>query len=260
MNITQVCDECRGQQFVESHGELTCINCGLVKQSFTIAATEIYQKDPHNEYVACGFKKWTKTYLDNLKHLSFLDEYFFNIAGSWFDELQVSSSNFAYYGTLCSFYVSVYTRRGINPQMFADIFDVNINSAWDFSSKVLSQWQGKPWYNDLKKMLNAETDRFDRLKRCVYGLWFIDHKRHFEIIKKCDRIWSKIKGFPQITCLKSNSLYCTLVVVACKSCKIEVDANALCKEFNVTMCTVKQNELLIQQAIRTRTKKEAARS
>lgn len=254
MYITHICDECRGQQFVESHGELTCINCGLVKESFTIDATGIYGEIVDNHSVH-GFKKLTKTFIDTLKQLPFLDDYFLDIAREWFNELQVCPNNFGYYGTLCSFYVSVYTRRGINPQFFSDIFDVKINSVWDFSSNVLSQWHGKPWYNDLIKLLNADTNRFDRLKRCIYGLWFIDHKKHFELVKKCDKIWSKIKGFPQIMCLKSNSLFCTLVVIACKSCKIEVETNTLCNEFNVTLCTVKQNEILIQQAIRTRTER-----
>ena len=71
MYITHICDECRGQQFVESHGELT-INCGLVKESFTVDATGIYGEIGDNQ-LDHGFKKLTKTYIDTLKQLPFLD-------------------------------------------------------------------------------------------------------------------------------------------------------------------------------------------
>jgi hypothetical protein len=191
-------------------------------------------------------------YIEKLKGIAFVDDYFIDIAGSWFDELNCSGNSWNHYCTLCSFYVSVYTRRGISPQMFADIFDVNVHSVWEHSSKVLENWRGKPWYNDLIKLLNTETERFDRLKRSIYGLWFIDCKKHFTLIKTCDKLWSRIQRFPQIRNLKSNSLYCTLVIIAVKSCQIDVDINILCEHFNVTLCTVKQNEILIQQAVRSR--------
>ena len=76
------------------------------------------EKKSSKSFFFSFFKKLTKTYIGTLKQLPFLDDYFLDIAREWFNELQVCPNNFGYYGTLCSFYVSVYTRRGINPQFF----------------------------------------------------------------------------------------------------------------------------------------------
>ncbi len=181
--------------------------------------------------------------------MPFLDEDFADTVCCWLETTNLSAQNYACYGALSTIYASIYFRRGINPDVICGAFGVTSNSIWPLGPQLLFQWKNKPWFLKLNALLNSESDKFDRLKRDVYNCGSIHPKMRFAVVKKCDRIWNKIKDSPQINCLKSSSLYSTLIWIAAKSCSIDIQMDDLCTEFNVVPGTIKQTEKLIQMAI-----------
>lgn len=249
------CQDCRGTAFTEIHGDLTCTSCGLVCTSGMIddhAYTEtslcslrdnILQKsDIRKNRLIDGARK-------TLNGLPFFDDDFIDCVCNWLSSSDLSAHNFASYAALTTIYASIYFRRGVNPDVISGIFGVNSNNIWPFGPQLLAQWRDKPWINQLKALLDSDSDKFDRLKRDIYNCYCIPPKMRFTVVKKCDRIWNKIKVNPQIECLKSSSLFATLIWIATKSCSIDVSMEQLCTEFNVSSSTIKQTEKLVQLAI-----------
>lgn len=250
-----ICDDCRGTRFAEIHGDLTCTSCGLVCTSGLIddhAYTETSLCCLRGDTIqksSIRQNKLIEQVRTTLNGLPFFDHDFIECVCNWLSASDLSAHNFASYAALTTIYASVYFRRGVNPDVISGTFGVCSNNIWPLGPQLLVQWKDKPWIGQLRTLLDSDTDKFDRLKRDVYNCHIIPPKVRFSVIKKCERIWNKIKISPQIECLKSNSLYATLIWIATKSCSIDIRIEQLCTEFNVSSSTIKQTEKLVQLAI-----------
>jgi transcription initiation factor TFIIIB Brf1 subunit/transcription initiation factor TFIIB len=258
------CNACNSYDLREYHGDLTCINCGLVKYTHMVDDTYIgnftndndyYNSMPNNEKSISCFKctlsndeEQTARFKNVLQTFN-LDETINQVALEWFSdtkELKVTPKKLRYIYGVCIYCASIYTQRGISMHYIAYKLQISQTDIYKFLPRVLELWVSKPWYNSLTNKLSTHSDK---LTRMLYNLSCIPSDKAFNVLKPARALYKKINNYPSLNAVKSHTLTACCIYIGAGIAGVKLQKSKFCKEVGVSMPTLKSHENMIQNVL-----------
>jgi transcription initiation factor TFIIIB Brf1 subunit/transcription initiation factor TFIIB len=265
MNEPIFCTACKMTDLREFHGDLTCINCGLVKQTHMIDDTcndtsylyndneliPVIRKNQHipNPMLYVSKDETQIIRFKSVLEMMALDDKINELALEWFPHtqaLKVTPKKLNYIFGVCIYCASIYNQRGISIHFIASKLQLSHTTIYKFLPKVLEAWSSKPWYKTLTS--NLSTHR-DKLKRMLYSLQCIPSDKAFTVLKPSRELYNKICNCPQLNSVKSYTLIACCIFIGALIAGVKLQRTQFCKEVGISMPTLKSHERTIQQSL-----------
>ena len=256
------CNACNSYDLREYHGDLTCINCGLVKYTHMVDDTYIGNCINGNEYCNDNYGSMPIKYkctlsndvaqkarFKNVLQTFSLDDTVNQIALEWFSdtkELKVTPKKLRYIYGVCIYCASIYTQRGISMHYIAYKLQISQTDIYKFLPRVLELWVSKPWYISLTSKLSTHSDK---LTRMLYNLPCIPSEKAFDVLKPSRALYKKINNYPSLNAVKSHTLTACCIYIGAGIAGVKLKKSQFCKEVGVSMPTLKSHEFMIQNVL-----------
>jgi transcription initiation factor TFIIIB Brf1 subunit/transcription initiation factor TFIIB len=279
-----ICDDCGKSSFVEYHGDFTCSYCGLIKYTHMTderAEWRCYDVgDDYKKRAECTYEDEPQMWISDKKlwraqQMAYasegvpkgqrnkkemkdkllggeVDQTTINLSLEWFGLLidTIDTHNIRRLMCISSFAASCYLKRGLTMMHFERVFELPKYECLQALELVQHAWKNQPWY---KIVLTCLTSQSEQMSRVIHQLSCLpqDENRLFNIIKSAKLVYTKIKPLKGISSIKSHTLYCCCIFIACKITGELVSKEALCAELGVHMNTLDKHEATIQRLLVT---------
>jgi len=259
------CKDCASDYFVEFHGDITCRDCGLVKETHAIddrVEWYEYYDDSSSFYKESEYKcrepikyktsdiskkqKELKTLQYILRNKFDADISFCNLTSEWYEKLdfkKLKGVNPISAMCVTTFCACVFLQRNRSIGETAYYFSTSEKLSWKAFDCVVGCWIGEPWYKDLLQRLHTKSDEFTKIISC---LSMVPQNRYWEIVKGSRIVFDKIKDSGSITSLKKHTISCLCIYVSCRAARLDFNMDELCKELYISPTTIKLHEKVIQ--------------
>ena len=105
------------------------------------------------------------------------------------------------------------------------------------------------FWKEARNLKGHEENVRSQLRRTVYECVLIDEAKHWDVLKTATRLMEGVINHPRLYTLKPDKLAVSLMVVACKICKLSLKRGRLCKEYGLSLDTLGKHESMIQEAL-----------
>jgi transcription initiation factor TFIIIB Brf1 subunit/transcription initiation factor TFIIB len=263
------CDGCKGKDLRELHGDLTCVNCGLVKYTHMIDDTYTeYSHHDNNDYCIDFFstipsvkptvkKVLASVHKDEFQSYDFrkildrfsIDDTVKQLALEWFKDtsnLKITPKKIPYIHGVCIYCASIYIQRGISIHSIARHLQISHTKIYTFLPRVLETWSSKSWYQSLSNSLSTHTDK---LTRMLHNLLCIPSEKAFQVLKPSQKLYDKIHNCPKLNAVKSHTLIACCIFIGASMAGVKLQKSQFCKEVGISMPTLKSHEKTIQNVL-----------
>ena len=252
------CNDCRGTNMIEYHGDYTCKDCGLVKYIGMVDTDASHYYDEYESFrESCG-KGLLKTELSRkertlliLKHLIFrvdvdksVKQFAYQIvveSEPTLNELKRKSEKLALV-CLSLYYSCVSLKRGLPMDYISEQIGINTTLVWNVLPKLLPIWSKQRWYMQIDTTQSCHSDK---LTRIVYSLDFVKNTQ--KVLTSAKAIYTKVHALPRFITVKSHSLISCCIFMACQldGCTKGMKKQAFCKQLAISLPTINAIEVMI---------------
>lgn len=229
--MIMICTDCKSDRIVWNwtDGDIVCTSCGLVQQERFIDDRVPFKDYCDYEIERIPLNKTVQKHTDSIYGLS--------------DDI-VTATNAWCVETRCVERQERVKKEDVAAGVHANMKGVSVRSICN----KMNISQSKFW-KAVSKKKESESDCGAMMKRLVYESEYIPKKRSWDVIKVGNKILDVIKGSKHIQTLKPDKLALSLIIISCEINKLGKKRSFACKDYGISVDTVRKHERLIQDLL-----------
>ncbi len=260
-----ICDDCKGDQFVDCHGEWTCTTCGLVKISGLLdERAEWISYSDTQHWRECHDDRMTmlQHYIHDKGSIDKLRRYMVDIFA--FDSVLMDKATEYYQKTqsttfkrsqqkavmvTCIYLASQYLKRGIKIEDLVHPLGTKRVCVWRVIDDILHEWGNSCDFDkqEIQQLVAMTRDSSDKIARVLYKSNLVPQKNLWKVLQSSKKLYNNLKSYPHLKTIKSHTMIVTCIYIGCMMNGVCLDKNKFCEEFSISLSNLQHQETVVQE-------------